>query len=260
MNVGLFIPCFIDQFFPSVGLATLEVLEQHGAMVDYPANQTCCGQPMANTGCNDDARPVARRFVELFQDYDYVVAPSGSCVAMVRHHYKQLLAGDSRIDSLANKTFELCEFLTDIVGLETAEGHFPCRVGLHNACHGLRELRLGKPSEVMTPPFNKIAQLLGGIEGLELVELARTDDCCGFGGTFAVAEEAVSCQMGKDRLADHRQAGAQVIASADMSCLMHLGGLARRQSDPIAVMHVAEILAGRSVPVIRPMEKQNRDS
>jgi L-lactate dehydrogenase complex protein LldE len=140
--------------------------------------------------------------------------------------------------------------LTDVVGLERVEGSFPHRVGLHNACHGLRELRLGKPSEQMAPPFNKIASLLAGMQGIELVELERSDECCGFGGTFAVAEEAVSCRMGLDRLADHQQAGAEVIASADMSCLMHLGGLARRRKMPIAVMHVAEIFAGASFPAM----------
>jgi L-lactate dehydrogenase complex protein LldE len=248
VNVGLFIPCYIDQFFPSVGLATVDVLERYGASVDYPEQQTCCGQPMANTGCNSDARPVARRFLDVFSDYDYVVAPSGSCVAMVRHHYHALVGDDPRLETLAAKTYELCEFLTDVVGVEQVEGQFSHRVGLHNACHGLRELRLGKPSEQMAPPFNKVASLLSGLEGIELVELQRSDECCGFGGTFAVSEEAVSCRMGLDRLGDHQQAGAQVIASADMSCLMHLGGLARRRKLPLAVMHVAEIFAGYPLP------------
>lgn len=244
MNVGLFIPCYIDQFFPRVGLATVDVLERYGATVDYPEQQTCCGQPMANTGCQDAARPVAKRFIDLFCDYDYIVAPSGSCVAMVRHHYHDLVGDDPRLDRLAAKIFELCEFLTDVVGVQQVEGQFPHRVGLHNACHGLRELRLGKPSEEMATPFNKVAALLGGMQGLELVELQRPDECCGFGGTFAVAEEAVSCRMGLDRLADHQRAEAEVIASADMSCLMHLGGLAQRRNLPLSVMHVAEIFAG----------------
>ncbi len=248
VNVGLFIPCYVDQFFPKVGLATVDVLEHFGAEVDYPEAQTCCGQPMANTGCNDDARPLAHRFIELFGDYEYVVAPSGSCIAMVRHHFRDLIGDDPRLESLAAKTYELCEFLTDVVGIDRIEGRFPHRVGLHNACHGLRELRLGKPSEVMSTPFNKVASLLSGLEGIELVELERVDECCGFGGTFAVAEEAVSCRMGIDRLNDHQAAGAEVIASADMSCLMHLGGLASRGGRPVAVMHVAEIFAGYPLP------------
>ena len=248
MNVGLFIPCYIDQFFPRVGMATVEVLERYGASVDYPANQTCCGQPMANTGCTDDARPVAQRFLDLFSKYEYIVAPSGSCVAMVRHHYHDLLPDDPRVEQVAARTFELCEFLADVVGIEQVEGEFPHRVGLHNACHGLRELRLGKPSEVMAAPFNKVARLLAGMQGIRLVDLQRPDECCGFGGTFAVAEEAVSCRMGLDRLADHHSAGAEVIAAADMSCLMHLGGLARRQQLPMTTMHVAEIFAGYPIP------------
>ncbi|QDU57876.1 (Fe-S)-binding protein [Aeoliella mucimassa] len=252
MNVGLFIPCYIDQFYPRVGLATVDLLERFGATVDYPEQQTCCGQPMANTGCQDDARVVAEHFLQTFKDYEYVVAPSGSCVAMVRHHYAGLFGTDARVEAMAKKTFELCEFLTDVVGVEQVEGEFPFRVGLHNACHGLRELRLGNPSEHMAQPFNKVASLLAGLRGLELVELSRSDDCCGFGGTFAVSEEAVSCQMGNDRLADHESAGTQVLASADMSCLMHLGGLARRQNKPLAVMHVAEILAGYEVPQPSP--------
>ncbi len=246
MNVGLFIPCYIDQFYPEVGLATVDLLERYGATVEFPEAQTCCGQPMANTGCLDDARPLARKFLDIFSEYEYVVAPSGSCVAMVRKHFHDLVGDDPRLEGVAAKTFELCEFLTDVVGVEQVEGDFPYRVGLHQACHGLRELRLGQPSEIVGEPFNKVSQLLAGMRGIDFVELERTDDCCGFGGTFAVAEEAVSCRMGLDRLADHKQAGAQVIASADMSCLMHLGGLARRQKMPVAIMHVAEILAGRS--------------
>ncbi|MGI9457900.1 MAG: (Fe-S)-binding protein [Aeoliella sp.] len=244
MNVGLFIPCYIDQFYPQVGLATVDVLERYGAVVDFPEAQTCCGQPMANTGCNDDARPLVRRFVDIFVDYDYVVAPSGSCVAMVRHHYRELIGDDPRLDRLAQRTFELCEFLTDVVGVQQGEGEFPFRVGLHQACHGLRELRLGQPTEVVGQPFSKVAQLLTGMRGIELVELERTDECCGFGGTFAVGEEAVSCRMGLDRLDDHAHAGAQVITSADMSCLMHLGGLAQRKKMPFTFMHVSQILAG----------------
>ncbi|WP_425400953.1 (Fe-S)-binding protein [Aeoliella sp.] len=248
MNVGLFIPCYIDQFFPHVGMATVEVLERYGASVDYPTGQTCCGQPMANTGCTEDARPVAKLFLDVFESYEYVVAPSGSCVAMVRHHFHDLLPNDPRVEKVGSRTFELCEFLTDVVGVEHIEGQFPHRVGLHNACHGLRELRLGKPSEQMTTPFNKVEKLLAGLEGIELVQLERVDECCGFGGTFAVAEEAVSCRMGLDRLADHHSAGAEVIASADMSCLMHLGGLARRNKLPLKLLHVAEIIAESAKP------------
>lgn len=244
-RVGLFIPCYIDQFYPDVGLATLEVLERFGCEVEFPAAQTCCGQPMANTGCVNDARPLAERFVQIFQPYDYVVCPSGSCTAMVRKHYKEYFHGEPAYEQVRGKTFELTEFLVDVLEIQTIEGNFPHRVGLHQSCHGLRELRLGSSSEVVGPAYNKARQLLSGLKGIEFVTLTRADECCGFGGTFAVNEEAVSCMMGLDRIHDHEQAGAEVITANDMSCLMHLDGLIRRQKKPLKVMHVAQILAGR---------------
>jgi L-lactate dehydrogenase complex protein LldE len=246
-RVGLFIPCFVDQLYPQVGLATLDILKQCGVAVEYPEAQTCCGQPMANTGCTDDARPLAEKFLAVFGGYDYVVAPSGSCVAMVRLHYEEYLHGRPGFEGLKANTFELCEFLTDVLQVQTIEGHFPFRVGLHQICHGLRELRLGRASELMRAPYGKPRQLLELLHGIEFTELARPDECCGFGGTFAVGEEAVSCLMGQDRIADHEQAGTQVLTANDMSCLMHLDGLIRRAGRPIRVMHVAEILAGYPV-------------
>ncbi|MBI1346737.1 (Fe-S)-binding protein [bacterium] len=244
-RVGLFIPCYIDQLYPDVGLATLELLEKFGCDVEFPAAQTCCGQPMANTGCVDDARPLARRFLEIFAPYDYVVCPSGSCAAMVRQHYHDLVHDHPQFESVTHKTYELCEFLVDVLKVEKIEGHFPYRVGLHQSCHGLRELRLGSCSEVMGPRFSKAGQLLKSLPGIELVDLQRPDECCGFGGTFAVQEEAVSCMMGLDRVHDHEQSGTQVLTAGDMSCLMHMWGLIERQKKPIKVMHIAEILAGR---------------
>jgi L-lactate dehydrogenase complex protein LldE len=243
MHVGLFIPCYIDQVYPHVGMAMVRVLRRFGVTdLNFPEGQTCCGQPMANTGCTDDAAPLAKRFLDVFEPYEYVVAPSGSCVAMVRNHYDDLLADRERLDATKKKTFEFCEFLTDVLGVETIEGSFPHRVGLHNSCHGLRELRLASDSERVGPTFNKARKLLEGLDGLTLCELSRPDECCGFGGTFAVSEEAVSCLMGLDRLADHSQAGVEVLTAGDMSCLMHLDGLIRRQKMPIRIMHIAEIL------------------
>jgi L-lactate dehydrogenase complex protein LldE len=243
-TVGLFIPCYVDQLYPRVAMATLELLEGCGFEVVFPAAQTCCGQPMANTGCTEDARGLAERFFEIFKPYDYVVAPSGSCVAMVRHHYDEYVADAPGFAEFKARTFELCEFLCDVAKVTTLPVRFPYRVGLHQSCHGLRELRLGSASELVGPSFSKVRQLLAAIDGVELVPLQRADECCGFGGTFAVAEEAVSCLMGEDRVADHLQAGAQVLTANDMSCLMHLEGLIRRQKKPLRVMHVAEILAG----------------
>jgi len=246
MQVGLFVPCYIDQFYPDVGLATLELLEQFGCRVEFPEAQTCCGQPMANTGCWADAVPLARRFVEIFEKYEYIVCPSGSCVAMVVHHYETLLpADDAAYLAVKNKTFELTQFLVDILKVKSLNVRFPFQVGLHNSCHGLRDLRLGACSERMEQRENKAVTLLQMVQGLELVPLQRVDECCGFGGTFAVSEEAVSCMMGNDRIRDHEQAGTQVITAGDMSCLMHLQGLIRRQQKPLQVMHIAQILAGR---------------
>lgn len=176
---------------------------------------------------------------------------------MVRHHYEEYFSHHAvpeegareaaAYEDVRGKTFELCEFLVDVLKVDQVEGEFPYRVGLHQSCHGLRELRMGRSSERMEADFSKPRQLLAGLRGIQLTTLQRPDECCGFGGTFAVAEEAVSCLMGLDRIADHEQAGTQVLTAADMSCLMHLDGLLRRQKKPIRVMHIAQILAGRPV-------------
>lgn len=244
MKVGLFIPCYIDQLYPHIGMATVKVLRQQGVEVEYPVDQTCCGQPMANTGCTGDTRPLALKFFAIFRDFEYVVCPSGSCVSMVRNHYDEYLDDTAGFAELKHKTFELCEFLVDVLKVEHIAGRFPHRVGLHQSCHGLRELRMGSCSEVMGKQFSKTRQLLEALEGIEFTELQRPDECCGFGGTFAVSEEAISTMMGMDRIADHEQAGTEVLTANDMSCLMHLEGLIRRHKKPMRVMHIAEILSG----------------
>jgi L-lactate dehydrogenase complex protein LldE len=240
MDVALFVPCYVDQFYPRVGLAAAEVLERHGARVVFPEDQTCCGQPMANSGSLEDARPLAEKFVRVFGGHRYVVCPSGSCTSMVRNHYGPLLGERAR--EMQGKVFELCEFLHDVLQVRP-RGRFPARVGLHQSCHGLRELRLGTGSERILPARDKVRDLLSGIDGLELVRLERPDECCGFGGAFSIDEEAVSCRMGRDRVQDHERAGAEVITAGDMSCLMHLQGLIRRDRKPLRVLHLAELLA-----------------
>jgi L-lactate dehydrogenase complex protein LldE len=247
MRVGLFIPCYVDQFYPEIGLATVEILESFpGIEVDYPEAQTCCGQPMANTGCLDDTRPLAMRFVDIFSGYDHVVCPSGSCTSMVRHHYESFFHADARYEHLKGRTWELCEFLVDVLDVRSLPHPFPHRVGLHSSCHGLRELRLDGCSERAGEQPGKVRRLLAMVPGLELVELQRADECCGFGGTFAVAEEGVSVMMGADRIADHVSAGAEVMTATDASCLMHLQGIISRRKQPLATMHIAEILAGHA--------------
>jgi L-lactate dehydrogenase complex protein LldE len=243
MRVALFIPCYVDQLYPRVGLATVRVLERLGVEVVYPEGQTCCGQPMANAGFAADAAPLARRFVEVFGGFEYVVCPSGSCTSMVRNHYDALVPGLPGLEAVKRSTHELCEFITDVLKIGRIPGRYPRKVGLHQSCHGLRELRLGSSSERMEARYSKVASLLSSLEGIELVPLERTDECCGFGGTFAIVEEAVSCGMGRDRIADHVKAGAKVVTGTDVSCLMHMDGLARRARQPLQFRHVAEILS-----------------
>ncbi len=251
MTVALFVPCYIDQFYPDVAIATLELLERLEVNVEYPAGQTCCGQPMANTGCSEDAAPVARRLVKLLADYDSIVCPSGSCTAMVRHHYADYFEpGDPVLEKVSSRTFELCEYLHDELQIRQLDVRFPHRVSIHQSCHGLRELRLGASSEVMAPRPDKVRRVLDLVSDIEWVAPERTDECCGFGGTFAVNEAEVSASMGRDRVADHLQTGSDVIVSADMSCLMHLQGIIRRQRSPIAVMHAAQVMMGRPLDVV----------
>jgi len=242
MRVGLFVPCYVDQLWPAAGMASLELLERFGVPVDFPADQTCCGQPLHNAGGAREAAPLARRFVEIFAPYDHVVCPSASCVATVRR-YAALLGASEETGRLERATHELCAFLVEVLGIRAIPGRFPHRVGLHASCHGLRVLRQGCASErVETAPADPARRLLESIEGVEIAPLRRPDECCGFGGSFAVEEEAVSCLMGNDRIDDHRGAGAEVLTSTDASCLLHLSGIARRRDLSLRVMHVAEIL------------------
>ena len=241
-KIGLFIPCYVDQFYPNVAIATLKLLEKLGCEVSYPLGQTCCGQPMANAGYERDTVGTTKHFVEIFGEYDYIVAPSGSCVLHIKDHAPAIPGLEKEQDALHNKIFELTEFLTDVLKIETLKGSFPYKVGYHASCHGQRGLRLGSSSERNEPFFSKAKQLLDQIEGLEWVELNRKDECCGFGGTFAVTEEALSVQMGKDRLQDHLAQGVEILSGGDMSCIMHLEGIAKRNKQPLKFMHIAEIL------------------
>jgi L-lactate dehydrogenase complex protein LldE len=242
MKIGLFVPCYIDQFYPRVGIATLNLLENLGLEASYPLGATCCGQPMANSGCVRDALPSMRLFVDTYAPFDYVVMPSGSCTLQVRHHFDALEQSDT-VQRVRKRTYELCEFLVDILGRDDFGAHFPHKVGLHQSCHGQRGLRLSQSSELNLPPFSKLRRLLSKVNALELMELDRPDECCGFGGAFAVDQAALSVKMGRDRLSDHLRHGVEVITAADMSCLMHLEGIIRRQKLTLRVMHIAEILA-----------------
>ncbi|MBN7811024.1 (Fe-S)-binding protein [Algoriphagus sp. H41] len=241
-KIGLFIPCYVDQFYPQVGVASLQLLEKLGCEVSYPLGQTCCGQPLANSGYERDTHGATRHFIELFKDFDYVVAPSGSCVLHVKEHSPAIAGLEKEQAELHHKVYELTEFITDVLKIDKLEGKFPHRVGFHSSCHGHRGLRLACASELNQTPFNKARKLLENLEGLEWVELSRTDECCGFGGTFAVTEEAISVRMGKDRLEDHLAHQTEILTGGDMSCIMHLQGIATRNKQPLKFLHIAEIL------------------
>jgi len=244
MNVALFVPCYIDAFFPEVGVASLELLERLGVEVAYPLDQTCCGQPMANSGCEEDAAGTEALFVENFAGYDYVVGPSGSCVHHVRDHLTAIPQTD-RVLAVRRNTYELVEFIHDVLKVrEFPWAEFPHRVGLHVGCATLRGLREASISEVKQAPFSKPLALLSAVKGIQFVEPKRPDECCGFGGTFSVFEEPVSARMGQDKVNDHASAGAEVIVSPDMSCLMHQKGVAERLGLDVRFMHIAEVLNG----------------
>lgn len=244
MRIGLFVPCYIDAFFPEVGVATLELLERFGCAVDYPFDQTCCGQPMANSGCQAEAAATERNFVRCFAGYDYVVGPSGSCVNHVRSKF-HAVEQTAEVTAVRGRTYELVEFLHDVLQVEAFPwARFPHKVGYHGGCGSLRGLEHARASEIVAPFFSKPLDLLRKVEGIELVEPARPDECCGFGGTFSVFEEAVSVKTGQDKVADHLNAGAEVIVSADTSCLMHQKGCAKRAGQPMRFLHIAQVLNG----------------
>jgi len=244
MRIGLFIPCFIDAIFPEVGIATLELLERFGIDVVYPLDQTCCGQPMANSGCHDDAAATERLFVKNFTGFDYVVGPSGSCVHHIRDHLTAI-AQTAQVRKVRATTFELVEFLHDVVKVQAFPwAEFRHKVGLHNGCSTLRALREAKMSEINEPYFSKPMDLLSKVKGIQFAKPDRPDECCGFGGTFSVYEEPVSARMGYDKVNDHHRAGAEYIVSADMSCMMHQRGCAQRLGLPIQFIHIAQVLNG----------------
>ena len=246
MNVGLFIPCYVDQFYPQVARATLTLLQKVGCEVHYPLDQTCCGQPMANSGYAHLTGGCDANFVRNFAPYDYIVSPSGSCTLHIKQHLHDA-NHEAEAHWIRERVYELTEFLTDVIKLPALaenplQATFPYRVGLHQSCHGQRGLHLSQMSELVAAPYSKPRQLLNMVSGLELVNLDRADECCGFGGTFCVVEEAVSAKMGKDRVADHLRNGAEFITGVDVSCLMHLEGILKRTGSAVKVKHMAEIL------------------
>jgi L-lactate dehydrogenase complex protein LldE len=233
VRIALFVTCVNDLLYPDTGKAVVRVLERLGHEVDFPDSQTCCGQMHANSGYRDEALPLVRGFVETFERYDAVVAPSGSCVAMVRDSYPRLVPAAAGV---ADRTYELSELLVDVLGVTDVGATFPHRVTYHPTCHGLRMLRLG----------DKPLRLLRTVQDLDLVDLPGGEECCGFGGTFAMKNAGVSGAMLADKCAAIEDTGAEVVAAADNSCLAHIGGGLSRRGAPVRAVHYAEILGGES--------------
>jgi L-lactate dehydrogenase complex protein LldE len=231
MRVALFIPCFVDQLFPNVAIAMVTVLRRLNVEVEYPPEQTCCGQPAFNTGYWDEARTLAKRHCEIFADADAIVSPSGSCTAMVRNFYPELLRG--KVPACVGKTYEFAEFLVRKLGVTDVGAKFPARVTYHDACHALRELRLK----------DEPRQLLRNVQDLELVEMDQAETCCGFGGTFSVKFPMISYAMDDVKVTSIKKTGAQYVVSGDSSCLMQIDGYLRRQNLPIQTISLAEVLA-----------------
>ena len=234
MRVALFVPCYIDQFYPQVAVASLELLEKLGCEVIVPQDQTCCGQPMANSGFASSTEGCDTNFTHNFGGFDYIVGPSGSCVLHLKEHHPS--------EKIRNSVYEICEFLTDVLKVTSLSAKFQHRVGLHQSCHGQRGLRLSSMTERNEKPFSKLEDLLGLVEGVEILKPERSDECCGFGGTFCVTEEAVSVKMGQDRIKEHDANAVEFIVGADTSCLMHMEGILRRQGSKVQVKHIVEIL------------------
>lgn len=239
MRVAVMITCINDTMFPETGKAVVSLLRRLGVDVEFPVAQTCCAQPMVNTGYLDEAVPVVRTFVDAFDSYDAIVTPSGSCAGSVRHQHAMVArrSGDaalvSAVASTSPRTYELSEFLVDVLGVEDVGAYFPHTVTYHPTCHSLRLLGVG----------DKPRRLLSAVRGIRLVDLPSAQECCGFGGTFAVKNVETSVAMGSDKATHVRNTGAEVLVAGDNSCLLHIGGVLSRQRARVRVMHLAEVLA-----------------
>jgi L-lactate dehydrogenase complex protein LldE len=255
------VPCYMDMFYPRAGVATLELLEKLGVEVDYPFDQTCCGQPMANSGAVKQAKATEELFVRNFGGYEYIVAPSGSCVHHLRNKFTAAEDTPGR-RHVSQHVWDLPEFLCDVLEVqELPWAEFPHEVALHVSCSAIRGLFEQAMSERPNDPwFSKPRSLLEKVKGVSVVDFDRPDECCGFGGTFAVTEEAVSAAMGNDKLERIAATGARYVVSADMSCLMHLQGCAHRNRDDFQFLHLAEVLNGGVDETDRPGAQRARVS
>jgi L-lactate dehydrogenase complex protein LldE len=239
MRIALFATCLADTLFPDAAKATVHLLERLGHRLVFPPSQTCCGQMHVNTGYQREALPLVRRYVETFEPYEVIVAPSGSCVGSIRHQHAMVARnfGDEPLalaaDEIAARTYELSELLIDVLGVDDVGAYFPHRVTYHPTCHSLRLLRVG----------DKPLQLLRRVRGIDLVELPEADQCCGFGGTFAIKNADTSTAMLADKMRNVLTTRAEVCTAGDSSCLMHIGGGLSRLQAGVRTLHLAEILA-----------------
>ena len=239
LRVSLFVTCIVDQIFPRVGMAMVEVLERIGCQVDFPEEQTCCGQPAYNTGFQEEARGVARHFLNVFRDAECIVAPSGSCVGMIRNHYEDLFRREPEtleaVRSLKSRVWEFSEFLLEVAKVEDVGARLDKVVTYHDSCHALRELNIKEGPR----------RLLGQVRGLTLKEMDIAEECCGFGGTFSVKFPDISGAMARTKAESILRTGADAVVSADASCLMQIQGVLSRMGAPIETLHLAEVLANR---------------
>lgn len=236
MKVQLFIPCFVDQLYPQTAFNMVKVLEKAGCEVHYNTNQTCCGQPAFNAGFLDEARAVCSKFIQDFDNADYIVAPSASCVGFVRNYYTKLFDNSSvlhQVKNLSSRTFEFSEFLTDVLKIEQLGAVFNAKATYHDSCAALRECKIKDAPR----------RLLSNVSGLEMVEMNDVETCCGFGGTFAVKFDSISIGMADQKVTNALATKADYIISTDLSCLMHLDGYIKGKNLPLQTMHIADVLA-----------------
>lgn len=239
VEVALFVTCIVDQLFPNVGMAMADVLERAGCRLTFPPDQTCCGQPAFNSGYRDEARQVARHFLNVFRDAEYIVVPSGSCTSMVSHHYEELFRDEPQLlaesHRLGDKVWEFSRFLLEVLKVDDVGAKMNAVATYHDSCHALRELKIKAGPR----------QLLSNVQGLELREMDIAEECCGFGGTFSIKFPEVSGGMVRTKIDSIMRTGADVVVSIDSSCLMQIEGAIRRAGAPIRTMHLAEVLACR---------------
>ncbi len=236
MKVHLFIPCFVDQLYPETAFNMVKVLEKATCEVNYNTNQTCCGQPAFNAGMWNEARAVATKFVKDFENTDYIIAPSASCAGFVKNYYNKLFENSAihnQVKNLGNKVFEFTSFLTDVLKIETYGAELNAKATYHDSCAALRECNIKEGPR----------RLLNKVKGLELIEMADNETCCGFGGTFAVKFESISIAMADQKINNALATGAEYIISTDLSCLLQLAGYAKTKALPIKTMHIADVLA-----------------